>query len=623
MARRRTSQGSTDPAEAALQAAIAGVLAHPLLRPLARATQFRADTTGRGCPPGGWAVATSTGSILLNGDRRASSAEWEWVIAHCLLHMAFGHLDESHRHGFSPGAGLAERRGGYPLAWVTAACLAVRSFQAGVGIGTAPADLAGPTAYDDRARRSGAEAVLAAEFDRRGVPDSLRHIGVGGPGGDLVAPHFRHPSNTAAFAREFHAGLSAALSQAVAVAGAAATSMSDHPGAGTAWKQAVDWVVTHVPLLGGLAAGLQVVDDEQTCAAESVSIAAVSPAAGLLYLNPRFAGTVEERRFVVAHELLHAGLRHDTRADGRDPYTFNVAADYVINGWLVEMGVGSLPDGCLHDPGLAGRSAEEVYDLICNDLRRLRKIASLRGIGVGDVLPTPPGGPVDRAGAVDLDEFYRRALADGAATHSSAGRGLLPAGLAEAIAAAAEAPPPWDVALARWFEERFSPFERRRSYARPSRRQASTPGIPRPSWVVPEDTRDGRVFGVVLDTSGSMGTRLLAHALGAVAAYAAARDVTAVRVVFCDAVAYDAGWMDPADIAGTVTVRGRGGTVLQPGVDLLEGDRDFPPDGPVLLITDGWCDHVRVRRDHAWLIPAGRNLPFPPRGPVFRMGRGG
>ena len=42
----------------------------------------------------------------------------------------------------------------------------------------------------------------------------------------------------------------------------------------------------------------------------------------------------------MAHEMLHAALRHGTRRQGRDPYIWNVACDYVINGWLVEMGVG-------------------------------------------------------------------------------------------------------------------------------------------------------------------------------------------------------------------------------------------------------------------------------------------
>jgi predicted metal-dependent peptidase len=91
------------------------------------------------------------------------------------------------------------------------------------------------------------------------------------------------------------------------------------------------------------------------------------------------------------------------------------------------------------------------------------------------------------------------------------------------------------------------------------------------------------------------------------------------RVVFCDAHAYDAGYMSPDDIAGRVQVRGRGGTILQPGVDLLENADDFPDDGPLLIITDGFCDRVRIHREHAFLLPDGHSLPFPPRGPVFRL----
>jgi hypothetical protein len=66
-------------------------------------------------------------------------------------------------------------------------------------------------------------------------------------------------------------------------------------------------------------------------------------------------------------------------------------------------------------------------------------------------------------------------------------------------------------------------------------------------------------------------------------------------------------------------VRGRGGTELQPGVNLLQRSADFPPDAPILVITDARCDVVRVRREHAFLIPAGASLPFTPRGPVFRI----
>jgi predicted metal-dependent peptidase len=161
--------------------------------------------------------------------------------------------------------------------------------------------------------------------------------------------------------------------------------------------------------------------------------------------------------------------------------------------------------------------------------------------------------------------------------------------------------------------------ERRRSYARPSRRQASSPGIPRPGWLWPDEAVPQCTFGVVIDTSGSMDSRLLGKALGAIASYATAREVPRARVVFCDAAAYDAGYLAVDDIAGRVRVRGRGGTELQPGITTLERADDFPTDAPILVITDAACDVVRVRREHAFLIPAGARLPFTPRGPVFAL----
>jgi hypothetical protein len=63
---------------------------------------------------------------------------------------------------------------------------------------------------------------------------------------------------------------------------------------------------------------------------------------------------------------------------------------------------------------------------------------------------------------------------------------------------------------------------------------------------------------------------LLAKALGAIASYSVAHEVPAVRVVFCDAHPYDQGYIPPEDIAVRVKIRGRGGTILMPGIKLLE-----------------------------------------------------
>ncbi|MFI1151740.1 AAA family ATPase [Streptomyces sp. NPDC020817] len=384
------------------------------------------------------------------------------------------------------------------------------------------------------------------------------------------------------------------------------------------WDRALNWFVSSYPLLGGLASGLKIVADAELARAQGIYIAAVSATAGEIYVNPLRSFEDEEWRFILAHEMLHAALRHGERRGARGPYLHNVAADYVVNGWLVEMGVGEMPAGLLYDPELRDLSVEEVYDRITADLRRTRRLATLRGKGRGDILGEPLPHP-GSAPYTDLDEFYRRGLVQGFDLHTYGERGLLPAGLIQEIRALAHPPVPWDARLARWFDEYVPRPEPVRSFARPARRQASTPDIPRAGRYFPPEEIARCTFGVVLDTSGSMNAALLGKALGAIASYAQARDVPAARVVFCDAAPYDAGYLPPTEIAGRVRVRGRGGTELQPGIDLLQRAEDFPPGAPVLVITDGWCDILRIRREHAYLIPQGASLPFTPKGPVFRL----
>jgi predicted metal-dependent peptidase len=220
----------------------------------------------------------------------------------------------------------------------------------------------------------------------------------------------------------------------------------------------------------------------------------------------------------------------------------------------------------------------------------------------------------------DLDSFYRRALAEGLDLHMAGpGRGLLPADFVEEVRALQHPPIPWDVKLGQWLDAFFPPLERRRSFARLSRRQAATPDIPRPVWTNPPELMASRTFGVVLDTSGSMPPRLLARALGAIATYAMSREVPLARVIQCDARPHDMGYVEPEALLGRVSVHGRGGTVLQPGIDQLMSAADFPKDAPVLVITDGACDALTIRREHAYLVPEGARLPFRTTAPLFHF----
>ncbi len=556
-----------------------------------------------------WAFTTESGGVQYNPRHRASAAEWAWVFAHCLLHAGFGHLDPR----TAPERALAEntvtdgRYGDHqPHAVYRAACCAViDQYLATLKIGQPPFALPPPPGGSD-------EFALTERWLEGGVPEDYR---VG------EFPDFFVSSVETAkrcnHRNTFAAGIAAAARDALEDAGrdvtrARRTEMR-------VWDRALNWFVSSYPLLGGLAAGMKIVADADVARGWDISIAAVNAEAAEIYINPYAGLSNEEWKFVLAHEMLHAALRHGERVGWRDPYLFNVAADYVINGWLIEMGVGEMPEGLLYDPGLKGWSAEQVYDRIAGDMRRLRKLATLRGKGKGDIFGEPLPHSHSPGRFLDLDEYYRGALATGLAYHLSSGRGLLPAGLEQEIRALDQPPLPWDTQLAQWFDEFIPAVERRRSYARASRRQASTPDIPRPAWVKPEEQVRLPTFGVVLDTSGSMSSELMGKGLGAIASYARARDVPYARVVFCDAAAYDAGYTPVDDIAGRVRVRGRGGTVLQPGIRLLERADDFPAEGPILIITDGACDVVRVRHEHAFLVPVGVGLPFRPHGPVFRM----
>ncbi|MFC4589875.1 vWA domain-containing protein [Sphaerisporangium corydalis] len=559
-----------------------------------------------------WALVTPDGRVMHHPTRRAEPEEWAWVFAHLLLHLGFGHTDPRNAQprdiGADIGVNIGDRHTVRRLpetAYRAACCLVVDRFLRTLKIGRCPAPLPEELPHEDEATLTGHWRMLGLppEFTPAGSPDFL-------VGDEDTAKHEDFPAFLAA-------GIAEAATQALEAAGSPRSSVKDQV-AGP-WDAALAWFVSSYPLLGALAAGMTIVANADVARGWDISVAAVNAEAAEIYVNPLIRLQPEEWRFVLAHEMLHAALRHGERAGGRDPYFWNVAADYVINGWLVEMGVGTMPEGLLYDQSLAGSSVDAVYDRVTVDLRRLRKLATLRGRGLGDVLDRPVPHPGSPGRHLDLDEYYRRALCTGLAYHQDAGRGFVPLGLEEEIRALDQPPLPWDAALARWFEEHVPTVERRRSYARPSRRQSATPNIPRPGWVRPEEVVRRATFGVVLDTSGSMDGRLLGKALGAIASYATARDVPRARVVFCDAFAYDAGYVPVEEISGRVRVRGRGGTVLQPGIDLLERADDFPREGPILVITDGWCDVVRIRREHAFLIPEGATLPFRAHGPVFRM----
>ena len=91
-----------------------------------------------------------------------------------------------------------------------------------------------------------------------------------------------------------------------------------------------------------------------------------------LYYNRDFFDKLSYKQveFVVAHEILHNVFDHLTRIEGRDKGIWNAAADYAVNGQLVRDRIGEQPPDIkiFHDSKHYGKSAEQIYDEIYNDM---------------------------------------------------------------------------------------------------------------------------------------------------------------------------------------------------------------------------------------------------------------
>ena len=133
-----------------------------------------------------------------------------------------------------------------------------------------------------------------------------------------------------------------------------------------------------------------------------------------------------EWEFILAHEFLHAALRHDVRREERNPILWNVACDYVINGWLLEMNVGQMPETALYDEHFKGMSAESIYDVLCENLKYYQSLDPKDIIYNGDNWWETQSG-------AEIDAYYRSAIQRGLDYHQQRGRGELPGNFIEEV----------------------------------------------------------------------------------------------------------------------------------------------------------------------------------------------
>src|SRR5262249_5825908 len=122
---------------------------------------------GNLCPRDGWAVVTRGGEIHVHPTRRGDPAEWAYVLAHCLLHLAFCHF----------------RANRQDPEWNAACDLFVTRFLADLKFGRQPDDIGDPalSAQPGLLPVARDEERIYQHLREHGLPPALRAFGTAGP----------------------------------------------------------------------------------------------------------------------------------------------------------------------------------------------------------------------------------------------------------------------------------------------------------------------------------------------------------------------------------------------------------------------------------------------------------
>lgn len=176
-------------------------------------------------------------------------------------------------------------------------------------------------------------------------------------------------------------------------------------------KARIDFIYNDCVFLGNLALRLKLVDATEWCPTAATDFKH-------LYYNRDLIDrcSLDEVKFIIAHEVMHCVYDHFNRRNGREPRLYNCAGDYVINLELKDLGIGSIPSnatlvdpkwiadlkennpqgykrwkkefsgkqdeiGCLIDEKYRGMSSEEVYDLLREEMENQQQCSTCGGSG--------------------------------------------------------------------------------------------------------------------------------------------------------------------------------------------------------------------------------------------------
>jgi len=259
------------------------------------------------------------------------------------------------------------------------------------------------------------------------------------------------------------------------------------------------------PFFGTLAMKLRLIEVDKATA-ERMTTAAVD--GRRLWYNPVFISslTKEETMFLVGHEVLHCVFNHLKRRFDRDPQIYNMAADYVINATLVEVGF-TMPKIGLYDEKYLNWTSEDVYDDLIKSGAKPKPTLDLHDGDPGypgDDEQDSEGGAVSEEERKKLEDEWKDAVVQAA----QAAAGNIPAGLKRLIQEITEPKMDWKQILQMHLQ---SLVRSDYTWMRPNKRTFGQ-GITMPSM----DMDDMIKVCIAIDTSGSISEKQLKDFLGEV-----------------------------------------------------------------------------------------------------------
>lgn len=334
-----------------------------------------------------------------------------------------------------------------------------------------------------------------------------------------------------------------------------------------------------------------------------------------LMFNPGFIDnlSINELVFLIGHEICHVIWQHGLRRDGREPQKWNIAADYVINGILVNDRVGDFIEGGLLDQKIFDpMSSEQAYEYLDDNNVDTSKMSTL-----DTHFDATTGDSNDGSGAMrPMTDSEIKAMGDqirNDVIQSAKSAGKVP-GLIKRMVE------DWLTPKVNWRDaiqvkaEALATFDR--SFINPERRKL---GDVYNEFVWPGSMPDESVNVIVaIDTSCSFSDEQLRASISEVKSIMNTFPCFKIHLLACDTQIYNPVTFneETADDLGSYDIQGHGGTHLDSVFKYIENDMPDSDEYDLLIFfTDLYCGSLDQMNpdliDTMWVISDNPNAKVP------------